>query len=235
MIPDWLHALSLAYLLTGLISAAIITVDLLRHPQHMWIMNAVWPVTALFGTVWVLWPYFTYGRLATHAKMHAAVERDEEPPNKRETPFPAMVGNGTLHCGAGCTLGDIAAEWLVFAVPVIAAWFGWQWIFSERIFAVWIVDYIFAYAFGIVFQYFYDRADAGPVVRQRSHRRHQGGHALSHGLADRHVWLHGNRLFRHLPGQSRRKARNQHRRVLVHDADRHALRFYNRLSGELVG
>ena len=26
--------------------------------------------------------------------------------------------------------------------------------FTEKIFAVWIVDYLFAYAFGIVFQYF---------------------------------------------------------------------------------
>jgi hypothetical protein len=154
MIPHWLHALSIAYLLLGLISAVIIAIDLVRHPQHMWIMNVAWPVTALFGTIWVLWQYFTYGRLATHAKMHAAMERDEEPPNKRDTPFPVMVGNGTLHCGAGCTLGDIVAEWLVVAFPVIAVWFGWQGIFRDRIFAVWIVDYICAYAFGIVFQYF---------------------------------------------------------------------------------
>lgn len=33
-----------------------------RHPQHMWIMNVVWPVTALFGTVWIGWQHFTYGR-----------------------------------------------------------------------------------------------------------------------------------------------------------------------------
>ena len=72
MIPYWLHALSIAYLLLGL--ATIIAIDLLRHPQHMWIMNLVWPVTALFGTVWVLWQYFAYGRLATHAKMQAAME-----------------------------------------------------------------------------------------------------------------------------------------------------------------
>ena len=155
MIPEWLHALSIAYLLLGVISAVVIAIDLARHPQHMWIMNIVWPVTALFGTIWILWQYFTYGRLATHAKMHAAMKRKEEPPNKRETPFAVMVANGALHCGSGCTLGDIAAEWLVFAFPVIAVWFGWHGIFGDnRIFAVWIVDYIFAYAFGIIFQYF---------------------------------------------------------------------------------
>jgi hypothetical protein len=120
----------------------------------MWIMNIVWPVTALFGTVWVLRQYFRYGRLATKEKAEAAKKHHEEPPNKRLTPFPAMVANGTLHCGSGCTLGDICAEWLVFAVPAVAVAFGWRGVFADKIFATWIIDYLFAYAFGIVFQYF---------------------------------------------------------------------------------
>jgi len=82
------------------------------------------------------------------------MDRDEEMPSKKLTPFPVMVANGALHCGSGCTLGDIVAEWLVFAVPAIAVWFGWQSLFGDKIFAAWIVDYLFAYAFGIVFQYF---------------------------------------------------------------------------------
>jgi hypothetical protein len=154
MIPIWLHDLSIAYLLLGAVCAIMVVHDVVRHRQHMWIMNVVWPVTALFGTVWILWQYLTYGRLATHEKAHAATERNEDPPNRRETPFPIMVSNGALHCGSGCTLGDIAAEWLVFAVPAIAVAFGYKSIFGERIFAVWIVDYIFAYMFGIIFQYF---------------------------------------------------------------------------------
>lgn len=154
MTPLWLHNLSIAYLAFGAACAIIIAIDEVRHPQHMGIMNVVWPVTALFGAAWVLWQYFTYGRLATHARMHAAMENDETPPNKRLTPFPIMVGNAALHCGSGCTLGDICAEWLVFGFPAIAVAFGWQSIFRHRIFAVWIVDYLFAYAFGIVFQYF---------------------------------------------------------------------------------
>lgn len=140
MIPGWLHALSLAYLLLGALSAAVIARDLLRRPQRMWIMNLVWPVTALFGTLWILWQYFTYGRTASHHAM--------------QTPFPVAVANGALHCGSGCVLGDICAEWLVFALPSIAIAFGWQSLFAEKIFAVWIVDYLFAYAFGIFFQYF---------------------------------------------------------------------------------
>ena len=64
MIPGWLHGLSIAYLSLGALAAMTIAADEIKHPQHMWIMNVVWPVTALFGTVWIVWQYFTYGRLA---------------------------------------------------------------------------------------------------------------------------------------------------------------------------
>jgi len=154
MIPVWLHMLSVAFLVLGALCAAVIAVDLVRHPQHMWIMNVVWPVTALFGTAWIVWQYFTYGRLAEDAKAKTAMDRGEKMPSKIKTPFPVMVANGALHCGSGCTLGDIVAEWLVFLVPAIAVWFGYQSLFGDKIFAGWIVDYLFAYAFGIVFQYF---------------------------------------------------------------------------------
>lgn len=137
MIPAWLHDLSIASLLAGAICAAVIAADLRRHPQRMWIMDLVWPVTALFGSVWVLWQYFTYGR-ATAGK----------------SPFSIAVASGTLHCGAGCTLGDICAEWLAVLAPAAAVWFGWHSLFADKMFAVWIIDYLFAYAFGIVFQYF---------------------------------------------------------------------------------
>jgi hypothetical protein len=30
----------------------------------MWIMNLVWPVTALFGSAWILWQYFQYFTIA---------------------------------------------------------------------------------------------------------------------------------------------------------------------------
>ncbi len=126
----------------------------MRHPLHMWIMNVVWPVTSLFGTVWILWQYFKYGRPAEHRLAHQAKQKGEEPPNKRFTPFRVMAANGALHCGSGCTLGDILAEWLMVAFPGIVVAFGYKSIFQEQIFARWIVDYLFAYAFGVFFQYF---------------------------------------------------------------------------------
>ena len=57
-----------------------------------------------------------------------------------------MVGVGSTHCGAGCTLGDICAEWLLFAVGPLV-------LFGEKIYGTWVIDYLFAYAFGIAFQY----------------------------------------------------------------------------------
>jgi hypothetical protein len=152
--PYWLYNLSIVSLVLAGLVAVLILVDVLRHPQHMWIMNIVWPATALFGSVFALWGYFRYGRLAIDERAQTAMDRGEEMPHKALTPFPAKVGKGAAHCGSGCTLGDICAEWLAFLVPAVAAWFGWRWLFHEKMFAVWIIDYLFAFAFGVAFQYF---------------------------------------------------------------------------------
>lgn len=153
-VPVWFYVLSAASLSLGAFCSLIILFDLFKHPQHMWIMNVVWPTTALFGSVWIVWQYFRYGRLAERRLTYEAKEKGEDPPNKRLTPFPVMVANGTLHCGSGCTLGDITAEWLMIGFPAMVVAFGYTSIFSDQIFARWIVGYIFAYAFGIAFQYF---------------------------------------------------------------------------------
>ena len=154
MIPCWLHDLSIVYLLAGILSSLIIALDLVRRPQHMWIMNVVWPVTALFGTVGVIWQYFRFGQLSSKDRVEAALQRGEKMPSMILTPFPIIVANGALHCGSGCAIGDIIAEWLAFTIPAIAVAFGWHTIFSEKMFAVWVLDFILAYIFGIVFQYF---------------------------------------------------------------------------------
>jgi hypothetical protein len=133
--------LAILSLAVGLISAVAIACDEYRRPQHMWIMNLVWPLTALFGGGVALWGYFRFGRTGTET-------------TGSEPTFGVMVGKAATHCGSGCTLGDLAAEWLAFAVPTVAAWFGWRSIFSEKMFAVWIIDFIFAFLVGVLFQYF---------------------------------------------------------------------------------
>lgn len=115
-------------------------------------MNVVWPVTALFGTVLTVWGYRHYGRLSTRE----AAERRERGQGQAQAgiAFPAVVGKGALHCGAGCMIGDVLAEWLAFLVPGVAVWFGWHSLFADKMYAVWVLDFVFAFALGIVFQYF---------------------------------------------------------------------------------
>lgn len=117
-------------------------------------MNLVWPVIALSGTVLTVWLYRRYGRLATKEKAMQAKQRDQPMPAKSGTPMAAMVAKGALHCGSGCSIGDICAEWLAFAFPAVATWFGWPYLFSEKVYAVWVLDFVLAFAIGIVFQYF---------------------------------------------------------------------------------
>jgi hypothetical protein len=140
MIPYWLHVFAIAALAAGFVVALAIIVDEIRRPQSLWIMNIVWPVCALFGTVLVGAAYVVYGR-----QVHPGAT------NRR---FRSAVGKGIAHCGSGCTLGDILAEWLAFFIPAIAVGFGWQSLFGERTFAVWIFDFILAFGFGILFQYY---------------------------------------------------------------------------------
>lgn len=154
MSPDWLHWLSIVSLAVAFVCAAWLVVDVIRHPQHMGIMNVVWPATALFGGVAAVVAYYRWGRLATRRRAMAALRRAEKPPHRRLTPFPVMVGKGATHCGSGCALGDICAEWLAWLFPVIATWAGWHVVFAEKMFAVWVVDYILAFLFGVAFQYF---------------------------------------------------------------------------------
>ena len=105
MVPEWLRLLSIVALILGLASAGVIVIDESRHPQRMWIMNVVWPVVALFGTVLTIWAYLRYGRLVVKEAAGNAKSGNSEPPGTTETPFPVMVGKATLHCGSGCTLG----------------------------------------------------------------------------------------------------------------------------------
>jgi hypothetical protein len=131
------------------LSAALIAADELRRPQHMWIMNLVWPVTGLFGSLLWVWVYFRYGRVPSRGS-----HRPHEHGASAGKPAVLSVVKATSHCGSGCALGDLCAEWLAFAVPSLPVALGWHTVFTERIYAVWILDFGFAYLFGMAFQYF---------------------------------------------------------------------------------
>lgn len=139
MTPAWLHPLSLAMVSLGVACAAVLAIDVVRRPQKMAVMNLVWPIDALFGSLLWLWFYFRWGRAR---------------PDARTPPFAVMVAKAASHCGSGCTLGDIVAETLALLAPGVLLVFGWGHLFEERTYANWTLDFVFAFAIGIAFQYF---------------------------------------------------------------------------------
>lgn len=147
--PPWLHGLSILSLILGLACATTIALDEVKRPQRMWIMNLVWPLTALFGSLLWLGFYWRWGR----GQLGPERGPDGQTPTPR-TPMSIAVAKGASHCGAGCALGDIVAEWLAFAFPAIAVGLGWKSLFSEKIFAVWALDFVLAFLLGVGFQYF---------------------------------------------------------------------------------
>lgn len=126
-----LDTIAIVSLFTGGICCLFIGIDLIRHPQPMGVMNLVWPLTALYSGPLGLLAYYSIGRT---------------PRKTQQRPFWQRIIIGTLHCGSGCTLGDIFAE--LFLAHVAFR------LFSNRLLTNWTVEYIFAFVIGIVFQYY---------------------------------------------------------------------------------
>src|SRR5579859_1734307 len=132
-------------LLAAFTSALIIAVDEARHPQKMWIMNLVWPITALYFSVFAVWAYFRIGKRPHHEPMgetqasmqHAAMQLN---PTWQQTAV------ATSHCGAGCTLGDIVAEFSIMGLGLR--------LFGSPLYASFAADLFLAWLLGIAFQYF---------------------------------------------------------------------------------
>ncbi|MDQ2842642.1 MAG: DUF4396 domain-containing protein [Acidobacteriota bacterium] len=127
-----LHTVSVWFLILSAVSFLVIAADLFRHPQKMTVMDFVWPITALYFGPFALWTYFSFGR-----------EKESE---SSERPYWQKVWVGTTHCGAGCTLGDIIAEWAVFLAGFA--------LLGSILYASYLFDFLAAYLLGIIFQYF---------------------------------------------------------------------------------
>lgn len=145
---QWLNLLAGSSLILAAACTMIIAADLLWFPHHrqrMWIMNLVWPVTALYAGPIGLWAYVRVGRLSSRGKASPAAHRHGAPPSTAK-PFWQSVAVGSTHCGGGCTLGDLTAEWWLSNSSVT--------LFGKAIFAAWALDFLLAYLFGIAFQYY---------------------------------------------------------------------------------
>jgi hypothetical protein len=88
-----------------------------------------------------LWAYYRIGRLSVRGNQ--APERSEK---MKKKPFWQSAALATTHCGSGCALGDICAEWFIFFFPLT--------LLGRTVFAGWLLDYILAFLFGIAFQFF---------------------------------------------------------------------------------
>ncbi|WP_240375135.1 DUF4396 domain-containing protein [Bacillus piscicola] len=119
----------------GLLCSVIIVVDVIRHPQMMTIMNVVWPINGWFFGPFALWTYFKWGRLKA---------KDNEREDERGQA--AKVFMSTSHCSAGCTAGD------ALGVPIVALTA--LTIAGSTLFAHYTVEFILAYIFGIIFQFY---------------------------------------------------------------------------------
>lgn len=143
MPPPWLVIVAWCSLGIGLISALWVLVDVYGrgYRQRMPIMEAVWPVSGLYFGPAAVWAYRRFGRPTTGRWL--AEHRRDEPPDK---PRWATVAVGVSHCGAGCTLGDIVAEFTIFGLGLTLA--------GKALYAAYVGDYVAALVLGIVFQYF---------------------------------------------------------------------------------
>lgn len=147
-----LQLISIISLIAGVLCAVIIVIDiLLGHRQHMMVMNIVYPLTGLYAGPLALWIYYTIGRKSTkQSMMHNSGKHhnmhDMQHMHQSKKPFWQSVAVGTLHCGSGCTLGDILAEGFLLIVPVT--------FLGSKLYGAWVIDFVFAFIIGIIFQYY---------------------------------------------------------------------------------
>src|SRR4051812_10094960 len=116
MPPTWLTVLAWISLASALACAVAIAVDIFvrGNRQHVWIMDVVWPLTALYSGPLGWLAYRRRGRM-------------NNPRYRQRTgvtghyPFSVSVGISDTHCGAGCALGDAISAWSLFAAGATIA------------------------------------------------------------------------------------------------------------------
>ena len=152
MPQTWLEVVAWCALASGFVSAGWLAWDISvrRYRPDMAIMGVVWPVTALYFGPLAVWGYLRFGRPYTDRW------RQQHGQAPRRAPW-ASVAVGVSHCGAGCTLGDVIAEFLVFGA-------GWT-IAGRALWAQYICDFLAALVLGIFFQYLAIAAMRGPGLR----------------------------------------------------------------------
>jgi hypothetical protein len=148
MALHWFELVAWAALAVGLASALVIATDiaLLGHRQHMAIMNIVYPLTAVYMGPVAVWAYFARGRRMSAKQMHVHMHEGAMTNGLEPRDSWWQVSLSDSHCGAGCVLGDICGEWIVFAIS-------WMIGSTATLGPEYILDLPLAWMFGIFFQY----------------------------------------------------------------------------------
>ena len=126
-----LNLIAVFLVCSGIGIAVHIAIDLTHRPQSMKIMNAVWILSALWGSYLALWAYNKFGRSSPMKAEDDGMKMDnmemdmamqgEMSMQGMQRPYWQSVALSALHCGAGCTLADIIGEWFTNYVPVTVA------------------------------------------------------------------------------------------------------------------
>ena len=128
----------------GCLSAAVIVIDEFRRPQKMAVMNVVWPISALYFSLFALWAYYRIGRESVkHGQVNGMSHGVD---SKGAAPTWSQVAVGTSHCGAGCVVADVCTEFGIAAAGLT--------LFGSSLLTSYVLDYVAAWAIGIAFQYF---------------------------------------------------------------------------------
>ncbi len=139
----WVEALGWLSLALAFASGLAILWDIFGrgYRQKMSIMNLVYPLTALYWGPLALWFYVKHGR---RSSMPVIDKRGMPDPDTM--PRWVVLSKAVMHCGAGCTLGDIAGEWLVHSLGLSIG--------GKALLADIPMDFVWAWTLGVVFQYF---------------------------------------------------------------------------------
>jgi hypothetical protein len=150
-LSNGLEAFAFIYILLSIAAALMVLADifLLGRRQSMGVMDAVWPLTLLYWGPLGLPFYFSFGRAApsqTQMLGHAQMPGHAHGHGEAEPPMWQAVFTGAAHCGAGCALGDFAAEWIALGLGLV--------LLGSAMAARLTLSFVLAYAAGIAFQYF---------------------------------------------------------------------------------
>jgi hypothetical protein len=145
MAPTWLTVVARTYLSVCFACAVVIACDIFVNGrrQPMGVMNAVFPITALYLGPLALAFYWRWGRAVART---ARPPMSMRAPGAESKPWWVTMATEVSHCGSGCALGDVISEFAIFALGLAIA--------GSVLLAEYVGDYLLALAFGILFQYF---------------------------------------------------------------------------------